>query len=69
MVGASSGVFQRLPDLGSDDAVVVKRADGTEATFKRTDSNSVAAGERPIRLQLVGCGDQSPVIVYTELIL
>jgi hypothetical protein len=68
MIAAEQGVFQRLKDLTADASIVVSRADGTRATFRRTDPSKTAAGARPSRLELIGCGDQSPVTVYTELV-
>jgi hypothetical protein len=67
MVGSTKGVFQRLSKLGPNDAVIVKRADGTSATFKKTDPSKTTPGARTARLQLTGCGGQTTVNVYAQL--
>jgi hypothetical protein len=68
MIAAERGVFQGLKDLTSDAMIVVARADGTQATFRETDPSKTPASARPSRLELIGCGDQSPVTVYAELV-
>jgi hypothetical protein len=68
MIAAETGVFQRLKDVTADTPIVIARADGTSATFRETDPSKTPASARPSRLELIGCGDQSPVTVYAELV-
>jgi hypothetical protein len=68
MIAAEKGVFQRLGELTAETPIVVARADGTSATFRETDPSKTPASARPSRLELIGCGDQSPVTVYAELV-
>jgi hypothetical protein len=68
MIASAQGVFQRLPELGPEDPIVVVRADGTRPTFKKSDPTSAAPGARPARLQLTACGGQAPVNVYADLV-
>ena len=68
MIAAEKGVFQRLKDVTADTPIVVARADGSTATFRETDPSKTPASARPSRLELIGCGDQTPTMVYAELV-
>jgi hypothetical protein len=69
IVAPTQGAFQRLVEIGPDDPIVVARSDGRKATFREIHGTITAAGARPSRLQLTGCGDEAAALtVYAELV-
>ncbi|MDT7580718.1 MAG: hypothetical protein QOK35_1982 [Pseudonocardiales bacterium] len=69
IVAPTQGAFQRLADIGPDDPIIVARSDGRKVTFREIQGTITAAGGRPTRLQLTGCGDEAKALtVYAELV-